>query len=155
AERREIIRRAALDQLRQQYRSDWQVWLAREKQQLAAAEENSRLLKDEIDRRARANDSLDSAKAALDSAKEKVARTEEVSRQAPARLQAMQVESQAPPRASLLEEAVVTENRDPLRKLKWTVLPALAAFAIVVFGVTWLESRTGRVSAVTDTIEGL
>jgi capsular exopolysaccharide synthesis family protein len=62
----------------------------------------------------------------------------------------LEVELQAPPRARVLEEAVVVESPKADRWIKVVVAPAGAAFVLVLGFVAWLDLRRGPVDGRAD-----
>jgi Mrp family chromosome partitioning ATPase len=114
-----------------------------------------RILREKIDGRARDLGTLAAGISSLDSVRDEIARTEDYGKKAAARLQALEIELQAPPRATPLEEAVIIQAPNPMKQMLQTVVPGVGAFLLVLLGGTWLEYQTGRISSSADVSQRL
>jgi capsular exopolysaccharide synthesis family protein len=104
----------------------------------------------EIQRREREEADLARGLADLDLLRGEITVEEDRVKVAHSRIKALEVELQAPPRAQLLEEAVIVETPKWDRPVKMVAAPAVAAFALVLLLVAWLDARAGRVDGPAD-----
>jgi capsular exopolysaccharide synthesis family protein len=79
-----------------------------------------------------------------------VSQQEELVKLAQSRIRTQEVELQAPPRARVIEEAVITEAPQWQRAVKLTVGPAVASFFAVLLLIAFLDVRRGRVDGIDD-----
>jgi capsular exopolysaccharide synthesis family protein len=69
-------------------------------------------------------------------------------------VEALRVELQAPPRVSLLEDAVVTGSGDSKRPLMAAMI-GFGALVVGIFGVSWRELRSGRIRSTDEVVQEL
>jgi capsular exopolysaccharide synthesis family protein len=67
-----------------------------------------------------------------------------------AKIRQLDVELQAPPRAHVIEEAVIVDTPQMARTIKLVAAPACAAFLLVVALVSWLDLRRGAIDGSSD-----
>ncbi len=142
---REAALAEAREQLRLRHRSEYLNQLRQQRQQIDQWEEYAQILAGEIERRTRENDALSREVTELDSVREEINRANDLARQAAVKVQALQVEMQAPPRASVFEDVLVKQTDGLKRLMKYVGMPALAVLGIGICGVVFLEARTGKV----------
>jgi capsular exopolysaccharide synthesis family protein len=111
-------------------------------------------LDDEIKRREQEDAELAKGLADLELLRGEIGIEEERVKLAHSRMNALEVELEAPSRASLLEAATIIETPRWDRPLKIIVAPALAAFVFVLLGIAWLDTRSGRVDGAADVEAG-
>src|SRR5205814_9566453 len=66
------------------------------------------------------------------------------------KIQALEVELQAPPRAQVIEEAAIAETPRWEKMMASLAGPPVAAFVAVLLLVAWLDVRRGRVDGADD-----
>ena len=114
-----------------------------------------RVLRDRIDERAREINVVTKGISGLEFLRDEIAQTEDYAKKAHARKQSLEVELEAPPRATMLEEAVIVQAPNPAKQALQTVVPALGALLLIFLAGTWLEYQSGRVSSTTEVTQRL
>ena len=141
--------------LQEKIRSDRRASLQRLRDELDTEKQFERLLREQTESRKRELNLVTKGIAGLESIREAIAQTEDFAKKANSRIQTLQVELQAPPRATLLEESVVVQSPNPTKQLMYTIVPALGAFMMILLGGIWLEYQTGRVSSTAEVSQRL
>jgi capsular exopolysaccharide synthesis family protein len=148
--RREELRSLALEQVRADSRVRRAQMLAEWERVLAAVKSYLRRLEAEIQRLEKEDADLGRGLDDLELIQTKITSEEDRLKLAQSRIRALEVELQAPPRARLLEAAVIVETPRWDRPLKTVVAPAVGAFVLVLLLVAFLDARGGRVDGVAD-----
>lgn len=91
----------------------------------------------------------------LESLKDEIANADAIVKRINGEIAAMDVESKAPQRVTLLDTAVVTSNRDIWKQLRTAGLAGFAAFGLALLGIAWREFRTRRLDTEDDVVQGL
>jgi len=91
----------------------------------------------------------------IESSKNEIAQSEEVTRKVIEEVEKLSVELQAAPRVSVLEEAVIDGADTQIRHFRNIGLVALAALALAILAVAWCEFRSRRVETVDEVVHGL
>src|SRR5262249_4116355 len=91
----------------------------------------------------------------LDTLQDEIGVLDGISKQVAAKIEAIQVELEAPPRIETREEAAVSEGEDRRRPLKMGGAAGLGVFACIVLAVSLVEFRSRRVSTVDEVVQGL
>jgi len=79
----------------------------------------------------------------------------ETARRVGALVEAIEVEFQAPPRISILDQAAPPKTKDEMKKIRMTAMSSLGAFAMLALGVGFWESRLRRIQAVEEVVRTL
>ena len=103
------------------------------------------------------NDIKKMAQGALDleNEKEEISISSEFARKVGSEAEFVQVEMEASPRIYQMSPAEVPRVVDEYRKLKAGAVAALGAFALVFVGISFLESRTRRISTADEVVDKL
>jgi capsular exopolysaccharide synthesis family protein len=152
---REDARRVAREQASQKHRQDWLERLTQQRKQIEDGENQLQFVQGEIARHKQEIDTLAPRIVELQDLRAEFARQADLVKMATDRARNLEIEMSAPARAYLIDEAVVSQTPGLNRLLKWVVLPSLAVFLGVLFGVAWLEARIGRVNRAHDVAERL
>ncbi|HJZ59467.1 MAG TPA: hypothetical protein VKE74_31275, partial [Gemmataceae bacterium] len=148
--RRQELRVIATEQVRAATRDQQLQQAVNRTQVLAAVKQYLPELETEIRNREQEASKLSKGLAELELFRGQLAQEEERLKLVTSRIQAIEVELQAPPRARLLEEAVIVETPRWDRQLKFIAAPAVGAFLLVVLLIAWLDARAGRVDGIDD-----
>jgi hypothetical protein len=125
------------------------------KEQLAALDGEVKLLEGQADNLRAALRSPDKRTSDVEALRDDVAQTEIVLKKVGDELGTLQVGPPAAGRVSELEAAAVPLSRKTDRQLKLAGAAALGMLGLVVVGLTLLESRSHRVYAADDVVQGL
>jgi capsular exopolysaccharide synthesis family protein len=91
----------------------------------------------------------------LEELNEEIAQTEGFMKRVWAEKEALEVERDAPSRVSVVEDSVVTNPNNQKKKTLAAGGAAVAAFVLVVFGISWKEFRSRRIGSVDEVTEHL
>ncbi|MCI0699777.1 MAG: AAA family ATPase [Planctomycetia bacterium] len=150
AKRREVLRGLVVDQVKAtaKYRQTLETEALR--RIAAGAKQYLPLLDAEIKRREGTAKELAGGIADLELLRSEMTQQEEQLRLVNSKIQALDVELQAPPRARVIEEAVIVETPRWDRPVKYAGAPAFGAFFVVLLFIAWLDVRRGRVDGTAD-----
>ena len=91
----------------------------------------------------------------LEASQDEIAQAEVAAQRIGAEVEALNVELQAPLRVRPLERAEPPLTKDESKGLKMAGLAGFGTFALVLFGVSWLEFQARRVNTVEEVVQGL
>jgi capsular exopolysaccharide synthesis family protein len=155
AERRKKLTPVVVARLREEVRKETQVSVGKLEDQLAMKNKLGELLRSEAARLEKANRGLGETTLDLEAIRDEMARIDRVAKTVSGEVEALKVELTAPPRVSLFEEAVIAPASGSNKAALLPVGAGVGAFALVLFGVAWLEFRARRVNKVDEVVRGL
>lgn len=121
--------------------------IAAGREKVAILEEHERILAGEVARLAGEARASNRTGIALEHTRGEMDLADEMVKNLTSEIHAQGVERIAPPRVRMLEKAEVPTGRDPKPRLKATSAAAGGAFALILLGFTWIESRAGRIDS--------
>jgi capsular exopolysaccharide synthesis family protein len=148
------LRNVVVQQLQEKTRAEAQRALADARELLATLKDQEKMLTDKVKR---LDDEAHPSKRlgpAAEKLQAEIARSEGVVKKVSEQAQALKIEQHAPPRVTLLQEAVVSP-RDDTRQLQIAGLAGLGAFTCTLLGISWWEFRSRRVSTLDEVSQGL
>ncbi|MDB5311338.1 MAG: capsular exopolysaccharide biosynthesis protein [Gemmataceae bacterium] len=148
--RRESLRGVATEQLRAAAKLQQPAVVVVSDRPPVTGKHQIALLEAEIQRKERVTGELAKCIAELELLQGEIVSQEEQLALVNSKIRPLDVELQAPPRAEVVEEAVIVETPRVERTLKLAGAPAGIAFFAVLFFVTWLDLRRGRVNGSAD-----
>jgi capsular exopolysaccharide synthesis family protein len=144
--RREEIRPLAKANIVQKLRGDAEVALNEINERFTQLKEQERILNAELERYAAMADKTGTASAELEFVRYEIARADQTASQIANELEGLRVEIRSPSRVEDFQDAMPAKSKDGSRRKKLTILATMAAFALVLFGIAFLESRVQRLS---------
>jgi capsular exopolysaccharide synthesis family protein len=84
-----------------------------------------------------------------------IAKEESIARKVGEEVETLNVELQAPPRVSLVEDAAVTHSKDDKRPLKMAGLAAFGTLGLILLGFSWWECQARRIHSADEVSLGL
>jgi len=150
AQRRETLRGNVVEKARVAAKFQLAQNKRRTEQMVAEIKQSLPMLEAEIKRREQTAAEVSAAITELELLRTELTQQEEQFTLVNAKIRALDVELQAPPRARVVEEAVIIESPRWDRSLKFAVAPAVGAFFAVLLFIAWLDVRRGRVDGTAD-----
>jgi capsular exopolysaccharide synthesis family protein len=159
--------KAELDALRKRLRSEVAEELGREATRqmtssVSQLEEQDRILRDlentlskQVDFLQKQSQATTVNQAGIESFKAELAQADKMANQVAAQVETLKIESDAPERVSLLEEASIQWGAMRQKRLKLTGGAAGLSFLLVVGLVGWREYRFRRLSSITEVVHDL
>ena len=130
--------------------------------ELAQLKRNADILKkvdegiaDDVKRRRGEIEKLNVSTLDLQTEQDEIAKLADIAHEVGREVESMEVESDAPERIQIEYRAEPPRARDELKKLKVSGGAAAGAFACVLLGVTFWESRSRRVNTTDEVVKGL
>lgn len=154
ADRREVVRAEVKKLEEEKNRITRMSAVVLQQQKIAVLKGSIAFANEQIQRRSQEADAVAKSTGNLERCEEETAQLEEVGKRINNRVQALQVELQAPSRANLLEEAIVLPATVP-NQLKTIVIPALGGFCLGLGGIGWLEFQKRRVNSMEEVAQHL
>ncbi len=150
--RREQLRESAVKFLQAKAKGDAQADTAKMSERVTVLQEQEKQL---AARTKRLNEEIN-GKGGVDLAplRAEVAKAEDVFKKVAEQAKALQVELDAPPRVTALQEAVVAP-RDTKRQVQLAGLAGLGTFGCVLLGIAFREFRSRRIGTLDDVSQGL
>jgi Mrp family chromosome partitioning ATPase len=148
--RREELHETATEQARAAARAQRAREMAIAKQLITNLKQQTPQLEAQIQRRKREAAELSKGMADLELLRGEMTQEEEEVKLVKSRIQAQEAELQAPPRARVIEDGVITETPRWDRSIKLVGAPAVGAFVAVLLLVAWVDMRRGRVDGADD-----
>lgn len=155
ADRRVQVRPAIVDKLREIARVQAKSNLAQNQEYLAVLKNLETQLEEEVKRRNQEVFNLNRGTIDLEWLRDEIALADDVAKKAATQAQALEVESQAPPRVTLLEEALVVPTLNKNRQWMMAILASVGMFGLIALAISWWEFRARRVSCVEEVVHGL
>lgn len=146
SDRRAELQKGALERARRQLQRTREANAGSQKQRLGIIKGLIAWITTEVEARSKEVESLTRGMVEMNRLRDDLNQTEGTTRKLAERIEATQIELQAPPRARAMEDATLFYTQEPSKRLKKMVFPALGAFMVVLLGVAWLEFRSGRVN---------
>jgi capsular exopolysaccharide synthesis family protein len=120
-----------------------------------ALEKMEAKLSEEVKEREAKSHLLNQNSLELETSREDLSQVEEMAKKVATQVETLKVESEAPSRVRLLEEATVNNAEGRKRRLMATAGAAGGACFLVVFGLGWWEMRSRRIASVDEVKKGL
>jgi capsular exopolysaccharide synthesis family protein len=124
-------------------------------ERLAFIENIQRLLKQEIQQTQDDIRTLTVRSVDLESLKAEILLVDGITKKIQSEIEAMTVELNAPARVRMLDQAVVVNNRDPIKQMRMAAIFGFGTFGLVLLGVAWREFRTRRLDSEEEVVRGL
>src|SRR5262249_14295123 len=136
-------------------RADAEAQIEKLRERIQVQTDMEKQLKEEIDRLRESVRLINRGSLEIVTAQRKIEQLEEVAKRVAGQAEALRVESLAPERVVVFEEATVTQSDDTKKRLAATGVAGGSGLALVLFGMAWFELRVRRVNSVDEVIHGL
>jgi capsular exopolysaccharide synthesis family protein len=153
--RKKVLRPRFVKELRERARSDVQLQGAALRGRVSLLRQMEKELLADVGRREQESRTINKGSIDLESVREDLSLMEDMAKKVTAQVETLKVESQAPSRISLLEEAVVSNAEGRKRRLLATAGAALGGFLVALVGLGWWEMRSRRIGTVEEVTRGL
>jgi succinoglycan biosynthesis transport protein ExoP len=154
-ERRAELRDKLTQQLREERLTEADAAISAHRDQLEQVQELEKTLEEHINKQAKDIDAVGRGTINLEWLDEEIALLTDVFKRIGAQKEALQVETAAPSRMSILEDAYAQPTRAPKDIQKMAGMAGAGLFILAVLGVALLEFQTRRVNAVGEVTHGL
>jgi capsular exopolysaccharide synthesis family protein len=148
------MKATVLGALQEKARADSQTAIADAKDRITVLKDRERLLSDQVKHLDDEAHPLKRLGPEAEKLQAEITKSESFVKKVSEQAQALKLEMAAPPRVTLLQEAVVTP-RDDRRQLQIAGLAGLGVFACTVLGISWWEFRSRRISTPDEVAQGL
>jgi succinoglycan biosynthesis transport protein ExoP len=155
AKRRDELRPTVVEELREKFRNDQQVLLAQLDNRVSYLKEMKAVLDGEIEVRSKEDNATKLEVVDLEWLQDEIAQLDTVNKEFSRQMQVLQVEIQAPPRVTELEDPMVVPAQTESSRLRLAGGAGLGTFAAVLFGIAFLEFRLRRVTHADEVVQGL
>lgn len=150
AAERAKARPAVAAALKQKARAEARTAAAEHKGQVDLLAELAGMLAKDADRFGREAEALNQKAIDLGTVRDGLAKDEEMLKKVGAQVDALKVEQMAPPRVTLLEEAVAEEVAGPKKRFMAAAAGAACLAGLFVLGLAWREVRSGKIGTVAE-----
>lgn len=154
-ELRASLRPKIIIQMREELVADSSAAILSHKEQLAQIQDLEKSLEEHVNNQAKEIDAVGKGTINLEWLDEEITGITEVFKRIGAQREALQVETAAPSRMSVLEEAFAMPTRTGGETTKMAGMVGIGLFGIVLLGVAFLEFHARRVNGVAEVAHGL
>jgi capsular exopolysaccharide synthesis family protein len=148
--RKDLLRPQIVKELREKARDELLANAGRAQGRVRILTELEKALKKEVDDMVKETRVINSGALDMAAIQDELAKTEEVTKRLGAKIEALTVEKEAPPRIRQLEEASVNADSQTKRRMALAGGAGLGMVFFALFGLAWLELRVGRISTLAD-----
>ncbi|MCI0740948.1 MAG: polysaccharide biosynthesis tyrosine autokinase, partial [Gemmataceae bacterium] len=124
-------------------------------EQLALLKELEKSLEGQINQKTRNIEELNKKAVNLEWLEEDIQLISEVHKKLGAQREALQVETDAPSRVSILDDAYAIQTRNQASRMRTAGMAGIGLFGLALLGVAFMEFRVRRVSGVGEVVYGL
>src|SRR5262249_54943287 len=139
ADRRKELAESLSKQMQAKVNLDRNATIEEQVDQYAALQHLEKILRGEVDRLTNDCRSINKSQLEVLSLKEEIQQTETVAKTFAAEEEKLKVESQAPPRVTLYEDAVISWAKGEKARYRGMAIAAVAALGLSLFGIAFLD----------------
>jgi capsular exopolysaccharide synthesis family protein len=153
--RKKELRPQFVKEFRERARGEVRLQAAALRGRVSLLQQMQKELLADVGRREQESRTINKGSIDLESVREDLSQLEDMAKKVTAQVETLKVESQAPSRISLLEEAVVSNAEGRKRRLAATAGAALGGALVALAGLGWWEMRSRRIGTVEEVTRGL